>query len=87
MLQLMRPVREVAIAAGVMLPGDASPAALNAVLQLEEEEVNNRMEEVMFQLFSSDEADPRLDDNMLFQLSPTAFKGQKQSQQRGRKVE
>jgi len=33
---LLRPVREVAILAGALLPGDASPSALEAVLEMEE---------------------------------------------------
>jgi len=36
-LALLRPVRETAILAGAMLPGDSSPSAVEAVLQMEEE--------------------------------------------------
>ena len=36
-LALLRPVREVAILGGALLPGDASPSAIEAVLQMEEE--------------------------------------------------
>ena len=36
---LLRPVREVAIMAGALLPGDASPSIVEAALELEEEMV------------------------------------------------
>jgi len=36
-LALLRPVREVAILGGALLPSDASPSAIEAVLQMEEE--------------------------------------------------
>jgi hypothetical protein len=90
---LMRPLREVAILAGVMLPGDASPAAVNAVLQLEEEKEEEAIrEEEMFQLLSSEnlimvdqQDDVGMDDTMLLQLHSLTLKDQKKSQQRGRK--
>jgi len=89
----MRPLREVAILAGVMLPGDSSPAAVNAALQLEEEaESYNQRGKEMLQLFSSDQVimldqqdDIGLDDAILLELNAMDLKDQKKAQQRGRK--
>jgi molecular chaperone DnaK (HSP70) len=52
-LALLRPLREVAILAGVLLPGDASPAAVEAVLQMEEEFEKQTIEsnQIMFDSF------------------------------------
>lgn len=87
---LMRPLREVAILAGVMLPGDTSPAAVDAILQLEDEEELKRGDKI-FEQYSSEDfimietSDKGLDDTMVPHLNSLDLKEQKKAQQRGRK--
>jgi molecular chaperone DnaK (HSP70) len=93
-LALLRPVREVAILAGAMLPGDASPSAVEAVLQMEEElEMELAQNADTFADFYDEsgeaEEEPEDDDisqEMLLQLKEFADpKDQKKKQQKGRK--
>jgi molecular chaperone DnaK (HSP70) len=85
---LLRPIREVAILAKVMLPGDTSPAALSAALE-REEELSREDDIVDFASFDdlnhgeSDHYD--LEDNELLQMNDMALRDQKRIQQRGRK--
>lgn len=96
-LALLRPVREVAIMGGALLPGDASPSAVEAVLQMEEElEMELAENSMRFDEFfdESGEAKGGISDNgseddiseeMLLQLKQFDIKDQKKKQQRGRK--
>jgi len=93
-LALLRPVREVAILAGAMLPGDASPSAVEAVLQMEEElDLELAQNADTFADFynesgeaeEEEEKDSDLSDEMLFQLKELDMKEQKRKQQKGRK--
>jgi Molecular chaperone len=93
-LALLRPVREVAILAGAMLPGDASPSAVEAVLKMEEEmDMNFAKNEDWFSNFYDDKGEASTQDNdnsnisndILLQLNEYSLKEQKNKQQRGRK--
>ncbi len=92
-LALLRPVREVAILAGAMLPGDASPAAVEAVLQMEEElEMELADNAARFNDFYDDNGeaaenndDDDISEEMLLQLKEFDMKSQKKKQQKGRK--
>ena len=94
-LALLRPVREVAIMGGALLPGDASPSAIEAVLQLEEEMDMEFAENSMrFDAFfdesgeakdESSNSDDDISEEMLLQLKEFDLKNQKKKQQRGRK--
>eukprot|EP00979_Chaetoceros_neogracilis_P006482 scaffold1325_cov243-Chaetoceros_neogracile.AAC.1 len=91
-LALLRPVREVAILAGAMLPGDASPSAVEAVLQMEEESDSELAQNVdTFGDFYNDsgeveeEKDDDITDEMLLQLNEFDAKDKKKKQQKGRK--
>ncbi len=95
-LALLRPVREVAIMGGAMLPGDTSPSAIEAVLQLEEElEMELAENSMRFDSFFdecgeanndiSQNGDSDISEEMLLQLKQFDVKDQKKKQQRGRK--
>jgi molecular chaperone DnaK (HSP70) len=93
-LALLRPVREVAILGGALLPGDASPSAIEAVLQMEEEmDMEFAQNSMRFDSFFDDESGEAKDDSkdddvseeMLLQLKQFDLKNQKKKQQRGRK--
>ena len=96
-LALLRPVREVAILGGALLPGDASPSAIEAVLQMEEElEMELAENSMRFDSFFDDESgevkeEGAVDDTdgiseeMLLQLKQFDLKDQKKKQQKGRK--
>ena len=93
-LALLRPVREVAILAGAMLPGDpSSPSAVEAVLQMEEElDLELAQNADTFADFynesgeaEEEEKDCDLSDEMLLQLKELDIKEQKRKQQKGRK--
>jgi predicted Holliday junction resolvase-like endonuclease len=90
-LALLRPVREVAILAGAMLPGDASPSAVEAVLKMEEEmEMNLANNEDWFSDFYNEKGEASTSDNnisndILLQLNEYSLKEQKNRQQKGRK--
>jgi molecular chaperone DnaK (HSP70) len=89
-LALLRPVREVAILAGALLPGDASPSAVEAVLQMEEE-LDMASNDLGFDSFFDEdsgeakEEETDIDPDLLLQLKDFGLKSQKKSQQRGRK--
>ena len=90
---LLRPVREVAIMAGALLPGDASPSAVEAVLQMEEDfdviaqnsilEFDNFFDEDSGVAKEQDEE--KLSEEMLLQLNIMDMKEKKRAQQKGRK--
>mmetsp|Transcript_14414 Transcript_14414/g.17520 ORF Transcript_14414/g.17520 Transcript_14414/m.17520 type:complete len:687 (+) Transcript_14414:112-2172(+) len=88
-LALLRPVREVAILGGALLPGDASPSAVEAVLQMEEElEMEFAKNSFRFDNFFDESGEAKDDDvseEMLLQLKQDGLKDQKKKQQRGRK--
>lgn len=92
-LALLRPVREVAILGGAMLPGDTNPSAVEAVLQMEEElDMELARNAGKFENFfdeESGEAKPDPDDDIseatLLQLKNYDLKDRKKMQQRGRK--
>lgn len=93
-LALLRPVREVAILAGAMLPGDASPSAVEAVLKMEEEmDMNFAQNEDWFSNFYDEKGEANTQDNdnssisndILLQLNEYSLKEQKNKQQKGRK--
>lgn len=92
-LALLRPVREVAILGGAMLPGDTNPSAVEAVLQMEEElEIELARNAGKFENFfdeDSGEAKADPDDDIseatLLQLKNYDLKDRKKMQQRGRK--
>ena len=91
-LALLRPVREVAILAGAMLPGDASPSAVEAVLQMEEElDMDLAQNADAFADFynesgeAEEEKDADVSEEMLLQLKEFTAKDEKKKQQKGRK--
>jgi len=91
-LALLRPVREVAILAGAMLPGDASPSAVAALLQMEEElEMDLAQNADTFEDFfdesgeAKEEKDNDVSEEMLLQIKEFEIKDQKKKQQKGRK--
>jgi len=84
---LLRPVREVAIMSGALLPGDTSPTLVEAALEMEE--VRDSLE---FQDFYGDDDDGDQEDSssdqdneLLLQLQEADMKAAKKAQQRGRK--
>lgn len=79
LLALVRPVREVAIMAGALLPGDSSPAVVDAALQLEEEL------EASFGDFYDENQKEEVEEDTLLQLAEMDMKAAKKAQQRGRK--
>lgn len=86
---LLRPLREVAIMAGALLPGDASPSAVEAALALEEEIEQAMHDAANFGDFYADSggeaADQDIDPDMVLQLQQFDMKEAKKAQQRGRK--
>ena len=96
---LLRPLREVAIMAGAMLPGDARPSVVEAALEMEEE-LQHAMDEAPFDDFYNDGEGKDLaasatvaaasdlenvDQVLLLQLQEIDMKERKRSQQKGRK--
>lgn len=86
---LLRPVREVAIMAGALLPGDSSPAAVEAALEMEEEYERAIREGTAFGEFYNEE-EPKsetsdIDPDLLFELQEIDLKAAKKAQQKGRK--
>jgi molecular chaperone DnaK (HSP70) len=92
---LLRPLREVAIMSGALLPGDSSPTIVDAALALEEEEQAAR-ELASFEEFykevdeaedgdspTSDEED--IESSLLLELQDIDMREAKKAQQRGRK--
>ncbi|CAB9526544.1 protein DnaK [Seminavis robusta] len=94
-LALLRPIREVAIMAGALLPGDTSPTIVEAAMQMEEEFSSSLMFEDFYDEESLDKKedptsdDSDIDETILLQLQDgldeTSVKAQKRAQQRGRK--
>ena len=86
---LLRPLREVAIMAGALLPGDASPSAVEAALALEEEMEQAMHDAASFGDFYADSesetGEQDIDPDMLLQLQDFDMKEAKKAQQRGRK--
>jgi molecular chaperone DnaK (HSP70) len=82
---LLRPLREVAIMAGALLPGDSSPSIVEAALELEEEA--NREDMLAFDDFYNEKAKKgadEMDSNMLLEVQKMNMKEAKKAQQRGR---
>jgi len=89
-LALLRPIREVAIMAGALLPGDTNPTSVEAAMQMDE------YDSLVFDDFYKDEKDSDgeqdeiVDDEMLLQLQAgmdeMSVKDRKKAQQRGRKT-
>jgi hypothetical protein len=87
---LLRPLREVAIMAGALLPGDASPSAVEAALALEEEIEQAMQDSVSFDSFYEPqdplvERDDNMNHDMVLQLQKLDMKENKKAQQQGRK--
>jgi molecular chaperone DnaK (HSP70) len=91
---LIRPVREVAIMSGALLPGDASPTLVDAALQQEEEELER--DSLSFEAFynsdgssnsnSNSNSKSQVDSNALLQLEEASnMKAIKKAQQSGRR--
>jgi len=81
---LLRPVREVAIMSGALLPGDSSPTLVEAALELEEEE-QAREAELAFDDFYKEDNNEEIDSELLLQLQEMDTREAKKAQQRGRK--
>ena len=92
----LRPLREVAIMSGALLPGDTSPSIVEAALELEEEQQQQaaREELLAFDDFYKDDnekgkkedrADNNVDTNQLLELQEMDMRQAKKAQQRGRK--
>jgi molecular chaperone DnaK (HSP70) len=87
--ELLRPIREVAIISGALLPGDTSPTAAEAAFALEEEmsqEVQER--EMFFDFYDDQESENNfetLSSDTLLQLKSFDIKASKKAQQKGRK--
>jgi molecular chaperone DnaK (HSP70) len=84
---LLRPVREVAIMSGALLPGDASPTMVDSALEMEEEDqaamayADFYNEDAEKQAGNDDEVSPEL----LLELQEMDVKATKKAQQGGRK--
>jgi molecular chaperone DnaK (HSP70) len=86
---LLRPLREVAIMAGALLPGDARPSAVEYALEREEEIEQAMRDPAAFGDFYASEGetaekDDGIDPDILLQLQQLDMKEAKKSQQRGR---
>jgi molecular chaperone DnaK (HSP70) len=91
---LLRPIREVAIVAGALLPGDASPASVEAALETEEDYQLLAKDNAIFGDFyfetednelssSADDAD--IHSGLVLELQSMDIRSTKKSQQAGRK--
>jgi molecular chaperone DnaK (HSP70) len=79
---MLRPLREVAIMSGALLPGDSNPGVIEAALELEEE--RQTMEFADF--YEDDPDDDQNDDDLLSEADLLlAVRDAKKSQQKGRK--
>jgi molecular chaperone DnaK (HSP70) len=88
--RLLRPLREVAIMSGALLPGDARPSVVEAALEFEEEIERAMKEEAGFEDFYDSQekmgnAVNDIDPDMVLQLQSVDMKEAKKAQQRGRK--
>ena len=85
---LLRPLREVAIMSGALLPGDSSPSIVAAALELEQEEQDSRDESHDFDDFYNEhprETADDVDSDTLLVLREMDMKEAKKAQQGGRK--
>lgn len=87
---LLRPIREVAIMSGALLPGDSSPSAVDAALEMEEEYQRAASTGATFEEFYGEDGEAPAVDNdvapdMLLQLQERELKAAKKAQQKGRK--
>lgn len=83
---LLRPVREVAIMAGALLPGDTSPTLVEAALEMEE--WSKSEESLSFGDFyeeNGEAEDDEIDSDTLLQVHEAALREAKRAQQKGRK--
>lgn len=85
---LLRPVREVAIMSGALLPGDTSPTLVEAALEMEE--LSKGDEAMSFGDFYSEKGEGTngkddIDSDTLLQLQEAAMKEAKKAQQKGRR--
>jgi molecular chaperone DnaK (HSP70) len=84
---LLRPVREVAIMSGALLPGDASPNMVDSALEMEEEDqaamafADFYNEDAEGQTGNADDVSPE----MLLELQEMDMRATKKAQQSGRK--
>lgn len=91
-LALLKPVREVALLARAMLPGDANPEAVMAAMEMEEEMDRLAEGRQAFEDFfddtkgeSTSREEDEIDADTLLQLKEIDIKERKKAQQRGRK--
>jgi molecular chaperone DnaK (HSP70) len=84
---LLRPIREVAIMSGALLPGDSSPSVVASALELEEEMRDDGSNDLEFDDFYRDGDVESVDSNpdTLLAVRTTSMKDAKRSQQGGRK--
>jgi molecular chaperone DnaK (HSP70) len=84
---LLRPIREVAIMSGALLPGDSSPSVVASALELEEEMRDDGSNNLEFDDFYRDGDAESADSNpdILLAVQITSMKDAKRSQQGGRK--
>lgn len=84
---LLRPVREVAIMAGALLPGDTSPTLVEAAMDMEEWSKDE--DSLTFDDFYEDDGNRKeeeaIDSDTLLQLEEAMLKETKRAQQKGRK--
>lgn len=89
---LLRPIREVAIVAGALLPGDANPTAVEAAREMEEQFIENR-DMAFADFYSEDEQEAAKvtkdtdsqDSQLLLAVQDMDMKAAKRAQQKGRK--
>ena len=86
---LLRPIREVAIVAGALLPGDANPTAVEAAREMEEQFIENR-DTAFADFYEDDEQEGKQvgeEDNseLLLAIQNMDMKAAKKAQQKGRK--
>jgi molecular chaperone DnaK (HSP70) len=85
---LLRPIREVAIVAGALLPGDANPTAVEAAREMEEQYIESR--DMAFADFYQDDEEEdgqSAEENaeLLLAIQDIDMKAAKKAQQKGRK--
>ena len=83
---LVRPVREVAIMSGALLPGDTSPTLVDAALEMEE--WSSDEDTLSFGDFYEEEGatdEDSIDTDTLLQLQEAALREAKRAQQKGRR--
>jgi molecular chaperone DnaK (HSP70) len=83
---LLRPIREVAIMSGALLPGDSSPSIVDAALELEKEE--QTITPIFANFYDEEngmETDKKLDSKSLINIADLDIQKAKKKQQQGRK--